>query len=108
MPKVDILKALKSELKIVENAKNLLVNLIQSLQSEPSSCKGTYGRNPEQEKTKKVSQSVWQVLKVALLFTILGRVLPRDLFPLKPILVEGVWDRVRNRLALVGLAGASS
>ena len=33
--------------------------------------------------------SAWQVLKVALLFPILGRVLPRDLSPLKPILVEG-------------------
>jgi hypothetical protein len=41
---------------------------------------------------------VWQVLKVALLFLILGRVLPRDLSPLKPVLMEGVWDRVRIRL----------
>ncbi len=32
----------------------------------------------------------WQVLKVALLFPILGKVLPRDPSPLKPILVEGV------------------
>jgi len=49
--------ALKSELKVVENAKKLLVNLIQSLRSEPSSCEGANGRNP-----------TWQVLKVALLF----------------------------------------
>jgi hypothetical protein len=49
--------ALKSELKNVENAKELLTNLIQSLQSEPSSCEGAYGRNPEQGETKKVSQS---------------------------------------------------
>jgi IS605 OrfB family transposase len=40
--------ALKSELKSVENARKLLVNLLQSLQSEPSSCEGAYGRNPEQ------------------------------------------------------------
>jgi hypothetical protein len=32
----------------------------------------------------------------------------RGLSPLKPILVEGVLDRVRNRLAPVGLAGARS
>ena len=38
--------ALKSELKVVENAKNLLVNLLQSLQSESSSCEGANGRNP--------------------------------------------------------------
>ncbi len=49
--------ALKSELKVVENTKKLLVNLIQSLQSESSGCEGANGRNP-----------AWQVLRVALLF----------------------------------------
>jgi IS605 OrfB family transposase len=99
--------AIKSELRSVENEKNLLVNLIQSLQSEPSSCEGADGRNPEQGETKKVSQSAWQVLKVALLFPILGRVLPRDLSPLKPVLVEGVWDRVRSRLVPLEAGGTS-
>jgi hypothetical protein len=55
--------------------------------------------------SKKVSQSVWQVLKVALLFPILGKVLPRDLSPLKPALVEGVWDRVRCRLVPLEAGG---
>ena len=45
----------------------------------------------------------WQVLKVALLFPILGRVLPRDLSPLKPVLVEGAWDRARHSNGLVPL-----
>jgi IS605 OrfB family transposase len=54
--------ALENELKNVQNAKKLLTNLIQSLQSEPSGCEGAYGRNP-----------AWQVLKVALLFPILGK-----------------------------------
>jgi IS605 OrfB family transposase len=95
--------ALKSELKVVEYAKKLLTNLIQSLQSESSGCEGANGRNSEQGETKKVSQSAWQVLRVALLFPILGRVLPRDLSPLKPVLVEGVWDRVRYSNGLVPL-----
>jgi IS605 OrfB family transposase len=99
--------ALKSELKNVEYAKKLLTNLLQSPQSEPSSCEGANGRNPEQGETEKVSQVAWQVLKVALLFPILGRVLPRDLSPLKPILVEGVWDRVRSRLVPLEAGGAS-
>jgi IS605 OrfB family transposase len=86
--------AIKSELRSVENSKKLLTNLVQSLQSEPSSCEGAYGRNP-----------AWQVLRVALLFPILGRVLPRDLSPLKPILVEGVWDRVRSRLVPLEVGG---
>jgi len=95
--------ALKSKLRSVEDAEKLLTSLIQSLQSEPSSCEGANGRNLEQGETKKVSQSAWQVLKVALLFPILGRVLPRDLSPLKPVLVEGVWDRVRRSNGLVPL-----
>jgi IS605 OrfB family transposase len=97
--------ALKSELRNVEYAKKLLANFIQSLQSEPSSCEGANGRNPEQGETKKVSQVAWQVLKVALLFPILGKVLPRDLSPLKPVLVEGVWDRVRSRLVPLEAGG---
>jgi IS605 OrfB family transposase len=96
--------ALKSELRSVEDARKLLTNLIQSLQSEPSSCKGANGRNPEQGRVAKTTlQSAWQVLKVALLFPILGKVLPRDLSPLKPVLVEGVWDRVRHSNGLVPL-----
>jgi len=99
--------ALESELRSVENAKKLLTNFIQSLQSESSSCEGANGRNPEQGETKKVSQIAWQVLRVALLFPILGKVLPRDLSPLKPLLVEGVWDRVRSRSAPLEVGGAS-
>jgi predicted transposase len=99
--------ALESELKNVENAKKLLTNLIQSLQSEPSSCEGADGRNSEQGRGSKASSSAWQVLKVALLFPILGRIPPRDLSPLKPVLVEGVWDRVRSRLAPLEVGGAS-
>ena len=68
--------------------RRLLINLAQSLQSESSACEGADGRNP-----------AWQVLKVALLFPILGKVLP--------ILVEGVWDRVRSRLAPLEVGGAS-
>jgi IS605 OrfB family transposase len=98
--------ALKSELRSVEKAKKLLVNLIQSLQSEPSGCEGANGRNPEQGRVAKTTlQSAWQVLKVALLFPILGKVLPRDLSPLKPVLVEGVWDRVRSRLVPLEAGG---
>ena len=99
--------ALESELRSVENARKLLTNLIQSLQSESSSREGANGRNPKQGETKKVSQVAWQVLKVALLFPILGRILPRDLSPLKPVLVEGAWDRVRSRLVPLEAGGAS-
>jgi len=98
--------ALKSELRCVENARKLLANFIQSLQSESSGCEGANGRNPEQGRVAKTTlQSAWQVLRVALLFPILGRVLPRDLSPLKPLLVEGAWDRVRSRLVPLEAGG---
>jgi len=102
--------ALESELRNVQNAKKLLTNLVQSLQSESSSCEGANGRNPEQGRVAKTTlQSAWQVLRVALLFPILGRVLPRDLSPLKPVFVEGAWDRVRRFKGLVPLeAGGRS
>ncbi|MFZ8787567.1 IS200/IS605 family accessory protein TnpB-related protein [Thermocrinis sp.] len=100
--------ALESELRIVENSKKLLTNLIQSLQSESSSCEGASGRNSEQGRLAKTTlQSAWQVLRVAILFPILGKVLPRDLSPLKLVLVEGVWDRVRSRLAPFEAGGRS-
>jgi hypothetical protein len=81
----------------VKSAKKLLANFLQSLQSEPSGCEGANGRNPERGKVAKTTlQSAWQVLKVALLFPVFGKVLPRDLSPLKPILVERAWERERE------------
>jgi len=99
--------AIKSELRSVEDARKLLTNLIQSLQSESSSCEGANGRNPEQGRGNLASSVAWQVLRVALLFPILGKVLPRDLSPLKPVLVEGAWDRVRSRLVPLEAGGTS-
>ena len=68
--------------------RKLLINLVQSIQGELSRCEGANGRN-----------SAWQVLRVALLFPILGKVLPT--------LVEGVWDRVSSGLAPLEVGGAS-
>jgi IS605 OrfB family transposase len=99
--------ALESEAKTVKNAKELLTNFIQSLQSESSGCEGANGRNSEQGRGSIASSSAWLVLRVALLFPILGKVLPRDPSPLKPVLVEGVWDRVRSRSAPLEVGGAS-
>jgi len=84
--------AINSELKQVQKAKDLLLEKLKSLQGEPSSCEGAKGRNSN------FHQKAWQVLRVALLFPVLGKVLPRDLSPLKPLLVEGAWDRMRRRL----------
>ena len=99
--------AINSELKQVQKAKDLLLEKLKSLQSEPSSCEGADGRNPKQGGTKKVSQSAWQVLKSAFLFPVLGKVMSRDLSPLPPLLVEALWDRVRRRSVPLEVGGTS-
>ncbi|MFZ8860402.1 MAG: hypothetical protein ACO2PP_07875 [Thermocrinis sp.] len=55
----------------------------------------TDGKNPERGRTD-------------VPFLILDRTPSGGLSPLKPVLVEGVLDRVKNMLAPVGLAGAGS
>jgi hypothetical protein len=68
----------------------------------------SFGRNPERERVaKNIPQSAWQVLRVAVPFPILGRTPSRGLSPLKLLLVEGVWDRVRSRLVPLEAGGAS-
>jgi len=99
--------AINSELKQVQKAKELLLEKLKSLQGEPSSCEGAKGRNPKRGETKKVSQSAWQVLKVALLFPALGKSFVRDFSLLKPILVQGAWDRVRRRSVPLEVGGTS-
>ena len=95
--KEDLMRLMRKQSSTIRVAyRRLLINLVQSLQSEPSSCEGANGRN-----------SARQVLRVALLFPILGKVLRRDISPLKPILMEGLWDKVRSRLAPLEVGGAS-
>jgi hypothetical protein len=89
--------SLQFKLELKKEDKEKLIKLMRKQSS---------GRNPEQGGVEKtILQSAWQVLKVSLLFPILGKVLPRDLSPLKPLLVEGVWDRVRSRLVPLSAGG---
>ncbi|WP_448583749.1 hypothetical protein [Thermocrinis sp.] len=90
--------SINSELKKVQSEKRVLLKEFESLQGEPSSYEGAYGRNSKQGETKKVSQSAWQVLKVALVLPLLEKPFVRDFSPLKPILVKGKWQRRASRL----------
>ena len=98
--------AINSELKQVQKAKELLLEK-QSLQGELSSCEGAKGRNSEQGETKKVSQSAWQALKVAFVLPLLGKFFVRDFSPLKPVIVEGKWQRRASRLVPLEVGGTS-
>jgi len=55
----------------------MYVKKLKNLQSEPSSCEAVNGRNSNSH------QSAWHS------FPVLGKVLPRDLSPLKPLLGKG-------------------
>ncbi len=56
------------------------LSLLSSLQGSPGSRKGsTYGRNSS-------GANPWRVLRVGLFLPLLGREVPRDLSPLKPVL----------------------
>ena len=57
--------------------------------------------NSKRGETKKVSKVAGQFLNVALLFSILGKILPRDLHILKTILIERA--RVMHSNGLVPL-----
>jgi hypothetical protein len=59
--------------------------------------------NPKYRETKKVSKVAGQFLKVALIFSILGKILLRDLYILKSILIEET--RVRHSKQVSSLGG---
>ena len=75
----------------LERAKRHL-SLLSSLQGSPGSQEGsTNGRNP-------IGVNPWQVLRAGTFLPLLGREVPRDLSPLKPILFGGSWEGWRGGL----------
>ena len=73
----------------LERAKRHL-SLLSSLQGSPGSQEGsTNGRNP-------IGVNPWQVLRAGTFLPLLGREVPRDLSPLKPILFGGSWEGWRE------------
>ncbi len=77
------------------------IKLLQSLSSEPQTQEPVNQRKEQVRDWQYSSYKLWQVAKVSLTIPVLGRSLPRDLSPLKPILVEGKWDRVVKGLVPV-------
>ena len=72
---------------------------LESLQSEPSSCEAVDGRNSNSH------QSVWQVLRSALVLPLLGEFFVRDFSPLKSVMIEGKWQRRASRLVPLEVGG---
>ncbi len=62
------------------------LSLLSSLQGSPGSRKGfTHGRNSS-------GVNPWRVLRAGTFLPLLGREVPRDLSPLKPVLFGGPWE----------------
>lgn len=62
------------------------LKLVLSLHGSPGSRRGpTDGRNPH-------GANPWRVLRVGTFLPLLGRMVPRDLSALKPVLVRGSWE----------------
>jgi IS605 OrfB family transposase len=80
-------RRLSREMRKAEAALSLLL----SFRSPPGSREGsTDGRNPS-------GANPWRVLKAGAFLPLLGREVPRDLSPLKPVLM-GPWERWRGSL----------
>ena len=90
-------KPLKRRIKQLNRDIKLLGSLYSELQTQEP-----VNRWEEQVRDwKQTSYKLWQAIKVALTIPVLDRSLPRDLSPLKPLLVEGEWDRVVRKSGLV-------
>jgi IS605 OrfB family transposase len=97
------LRRLKREKKFLE--KFLVeVSSSKSSQSEPETQKQVY-RRKEPVRGERSSQKLWRVLRVALAIPLLGRSFVRDFSPLRPVVVQGKWEGIVERLGPDGFAG---
>jgi hypothetical protein len=95
------LRRLKKEKKFLER---FLMETNKNSQSEPETQKqGNLGKEPVRGPGS--GQKLWRVLMVALYIPLLGRFFVRDFSPLRPVMVQGRWERIASRLGPDGFAG---
>ena len=73
----------------------------ENLYSEPQTQEAVNQWKDQMRSLYRTSYKLWLAVKVALAIPILDKSLLRDLSPLKPILVNGKWDRIARRLVPV-------
>jgi IS605 OrfB family transposase len=97
------LRRLKREKKFLEKFLMEMSNS-KSSQSEPETQEqGNLGKEPV--RGEKSSQKLWRVLRVAFAIPLLGRLFVRDFSPLRPLMVQGKWEGIAERLGPDGFAG---
>jgi IS605 OrfB family transposase len=98
------LRRLKREKKFLEKFLMEMSNRKESSQSEPETQKqGNLRKEPV--RGEKSSQKLWRVLRVAFAIPLLGRLFVRDFSPLRPVVVQGMWEGIAKRLGPDGFAG---
>jgi IS605 OrfB family transposase len=95
------LRKLKKEKKFLER---FLVEANKSSQSEPETQKQVNLRK-EPVRGPENGQKLWRVLRVAFAIPLLGRLFVRDFSPLRPLMVQGKWEGIVERLGPDGFAG---
>jgi len=97
------LRRLKRERKFLERFL-VEVSSRKSSQSEPETQEQVNQRK-EPVRGPESGQKLWRVLRVALYIPLLGRSFVRDFSPLRPVVVQGKWERIAERLGPDGFAG---
>jgi IS605 OrfB family transposase len=97
------LRRLKREKKFLERFL-FEVSSRKSSQSEPET---QYQVNREKEPVRgpQSGQKLWRVLRVAFAIPLLGRSFVRDFSPLRPVMVQGMWEGIAERLGPDGFVG---
>jgi IS605 OrfB family transposase len=96
-------RRLKREKKFLEK---FLVEISNSKnsQSEPETQEQVY-RRKEPVRGPGSGQKLWRVLRVAFATPLLGGFFVRDFSPLRPVVVQGKWEGIAERLGPDGFAG---
>jgi IS605 OrfB family transposase len=98
------LRRLKKEKKFLEKFLMEMSNRKESSQSEPETQEqGNLRKEPV--RGEKSSQKLWRVLRVAFAIPLLGKSFVRDFSPLRPVVVQGMWEGIAKRLGPDGFAG---
>ncbi|WP_411376605.1 IS200/IS605 family accessory protein TnpB-related protein [Desulfurobacterium thermolithotrophum] len=102
-------KALKEELKKINldiKAVKEEIKILKSSGSDSATRQQTSGGNKSVRGLLKERRKSWRILRAVLTFPLLGKSFIRDFSPLRPVLVEGKWERVVKGLVPVPGAGA--
>jgi IS605 OrfB family transposase len=98
------LRRLRRDKKFLERFLMEMSNRNKSSQSEPETQKQG-NRRKEPVRGPGRGQKLWRVLRVAFAIPLLGRLFVRDFSPLHPLMVQGKWEGIVERLGPDGFAG---